>query len=85
MNETNFKKALKKAEKAEIQLNSACGDMAIILQPYFPDEISVLYQEADGFVVLHNTDTQGLQSNLNTPVIEVVENVKEDKRFYFPL
>lgn len=48
--------ALKRGDKAEQSLNSACGQMADLLQEFFEDDITVLYQQGDGFVICYDTD-----------------------------
>lgn len=78
-----FNKLLKNAENALSKLQSKQDDLCIFFQPYFDEEISVLYQDSDGFVILHNQDfIDKSRSNLNTPVKEVFENIKKDKNFY---
>lgn len=80
---TKFNKLLNQAKKAIIQLKSKEDSLAELFQPYFDDEISVLYQESDGFVVLHNTDCEDKNySNLNPGIKEVFENIQKDKNFY---
>ena len=56
-------------------MHSQCETMALMLQEFFDEEITVLWQESDGFVVLHD---MGNEKNLNTPVFEVIDAVKKD-------
>tara|TARA_R110000744_G_scaffold375669_1_gene489305 strand:+ start:567 stop:827 length:261 start_codon:yes stop_codon:yes gene_type:complete len=84
MNKQEFTRALKRATLAESKLHLACSDMAIFFQPYFKCEISVLYQESDGFVILYNTDTNDNQSYLNDPVEMALKNIQEDEGHYLP-
>jgi hypothetical protein len=80
---SNFNKLLSQANKAISNLKAKEDALANIFQPYFNDEISVLYQESDGFVVLHNTDCENENyANLNPGVKEVFENIQSDKNYY---
>ena len=78
-----FKTLLNNAQKAIIQLKSKEDDLLMFLQPYFNEEIAVLYQEADGFVVLYNRDIEDKSyANLNSGVEEVFKNIQKDENFY---
>ena len=80
---TKFNKLLKQANEAICNLKSKEDAIAELFQPYFNEQISVLYQESDGFVVLHNIDMEDKSySNLNSGVSEVFENIQYDKDFY---
>ena len=80
---TKFNKLLNQAEKAINNLKSKEDNLLIFFQPYFNEEIAVLYQEADGFVVLYNRDIEdSSHSNLNAGVKEVFENIISDANFY---
>lgn len=81
--EKEFKKLLKNANKAIMNLKSKEDYLAEFFKPYFDEEIHVLYQESDGFVILHNVDYHDRDhSNLNTGVIEAFKNIKADKNYY---
>ena len=84
MDKKKFSAALKKAQKCESMLKHACSDLEFIFQPYFSDEISVLYQPADGFVILHDTDMAcGWEcGNKNTGVKEAFECIQENPKHY---
>ena len=82
MNKNEFKKALKRGVTAESNISNACADMAIFFEPYFDCEIAVLHQMGDGFVILYNMDRHDNQANLNEPVINAFENIKEDEDYY---
>jgi hypothetical protein len=78
-----FNALLNNAKKAIMKLKSKEDDLLMFLQPYFNEEIAVLYQESDGFVVLFNMDNEDRNhSNLNSGVEEVFENIQKDKNFY---
>lgn len=78
-----FKTLLNNAQKAIMKLKSKEDDLLMFLQPYFDEEIAVLYQESDGFVVLYNRDIEDKSySNLNSGVEEVFENIQKDENFY---
>jgi hypothetical protein len=64
--------ALKKANKAEQELNSRCGVLAALLQPQFEEEITVLYQSGDGFVVCYEEDHRSAPANI--PIIEFIQD-----------
>lgn len=83
MKDSDFKKALKKAKNAENELDTACADMANYFESYFDDEITVLYQAADGFVILHNTENEDKNHNCeNESVEEAFKNIQKDKDYY---
>jgi len=78
-----FNKILKQANIAISNLKLKEDDLLIFFQPYFDEEIAVLYQEADGFVILYNRDIEdSSHSNLNEGVEEVFENIMSDANFY---
>jgi len=78
MKNTEFKKALKRANNAESKLKSSCDDLCLLFEPYFSCEISVLYQDADGFVILYDME----EGNLNEPVENAFKNICENKTYY---
>ena len=81
--EEKFKKILCNANKAISNLKDKEDIMSSFFQPYFDDEIFVMYQESDGFVVVHNVDHKDKNhSTLNSSVNEVFYNIKKDKNFY---
>jgi len=82
MDQNKLNTALKKAGKAEGELKAACDDIVNLFQPYFDEEIEVLHQMSDGFVILYNIDFEGIHSNLNDSVIHALENIKKDKDYY---
>lgn len=75
MNLRALNTAHRRAARAEREQHAQCEIMAAELQEFFDHEITVLFQESDGFVVLHNDDQF---ENCNTPVNEVVAAVKKD-------
>ena len=75
MNLRRFNSAHNKAVKANLHVDSQCGVMASELQEFFNEEIAVLYQSGDGFVVLHD-------GHQNTPVYDVITAVRKDKNTY---
>lgn len=77
-----IKELHKKAHKLESQLKSVCDSIAKEFQPFFPDDIDVFYQPSDGFVILHNIDSQTNYSNRNTSINEVIENIIKNKDYY---
>jgi hypothetical protein len=80
---TKFNKLLKQANKALSNLKSKEDELLMFFQPYFDEEIAVLYQESDGFVVLYNRDIEDRShSNLNSGVKEVFEKIQIDENFY---
>ena len=81
--ERKFKSLLKNANKALSNLKLNEDKLSIFFQPYFDEEIAVLYQESDGFVILHNKDVEDKSyANLNTGVKEVFETIQKDENFY---
>jgi len=83
MEERDFYRLLNQAQKAVNNLKSKEDNLSIFFQPYFDEEIFVLYQESDGFVILHNTDIDiPIYSNLNTGVNEAFENIMKNPNFY---
>lgn len=80
MNLKDFNKTVKKANKALGELNNYCGSLSMMFQPYFNEEISVMYQMGDGFVVVYETDC--FSAPKNDPIEEVFNNIKSDKNFY---
>ena len=87
MTNKEFQSALKKAYKCEQKLKSACVDLENIFQPYFNDEITVLYQNSDGFVILHDTELSLGRENgyKNTEVKHAFELIKNDKKHFLKL
>lgn len=85
MDKIEFKKLLSKAHKAESKLNAACSDLETFFSPYFPGEISVLYQPSDGFVVLYDIEKSVMENEAdkNEGVMEVFENILQNPRHYF--
>lgn len=77
MNEKLIKNALKKALHHYTKTQSFCDIISEELQPFFNEDISVLYQMGDGFVVLHEPK-RTYEGPLNTSVMSVVEFIKED-------
>ena len=76
----DIRKFLKIASKAKGQMDSACGNIASILQPFFKAEISVDFQPGDGFVVIWE---DGCFSALNNRAVEdVVGQIKDDPLFF---
>lgn len=84
MEKRKFIDALKRAYRCEANLKNACADLEIMFQPYFSDEISVLFQPSDGFVILHDTDIDMGQErgNKNTGVEEAFEYIQENPKHY---
>ncbi|WP_159522913.1 hypothetical protein [Sunxiuqinia indica] len=76
MDKRKFSTALRRAKKAESQLHGQCEIMASMLQEFFDDEITVLFQESDGFVVLHSDKNW---DSANTPIKEVISAIEKDK------
>ena len=85
MEKTEFKKLLSKAQKAEGKLNTACSNLETFFEPFFPGEISVLYQPSDGFVVLYDIEKSVMckDADKNEGVREVFENISLNPRHYF--
>lgn len=80
---TKFNKLSKSAYRSISNLKSKEDDLCDFFQPYFNEDIGVLYQEADGFVILHNRDCEDRsQSNLNTGIREAFTNIQKDENFY---
>lgn len=71
MDKKKFNTAHRRAKKAENEMVTQCGIMAGILQDFFDEEIEVLFQPGDGFVVLH-----GMMEN--TPVDDVIIAIQKD-------
>lgn len=69
-------KFLKIAIKAKGQMDSACGNIASILQPFFKEEISVDFQPGDGFVVIWEDGVFAAPHNL--PVDDAVRAIQKD-------
>lgn len=83
MNKRTFDALLKGANKAELKKIAYCSMMEEILQPFFPSEIFILFQESDGFVVCY-AGNKG-DAPCNEPIEAVFENIKADKTYYIPL
>ena len=85
MEKTEFKKLLSNAHKAEAKLNTACSNLEKFFEPFFPGEISVLYQPSDGFVVLYDIEksVMGNEADKNEGVKQVFENILLNPRHYF--
>jgi hypothetical protein len=80
---TEFNKLSKRANLAISNLKSKEDDLLEFFQPFFDEDIGILYQEADGFVILHNRDCDNKNySNLNTGIKEAFENIQKDENFY---
>lgn len=80
---TKFNNLIKKANKAIYELKAKEDDLLMFFQPYFDEEIGVLYQESDGFVILYNRDIEDqAYSNLNIGIEEAFENIQKDVSFY---
>ena len=77
----NINKLLKKADAGRATMESACGQIASTLQPFFSDEISVDFQPGDGFVVIWENES-GKFAPHNIPVGDVISKIKKD-RFAF--
>ena len=87
INKKEFNSKLKAAKKAEQRLNSACESLAALFEPYFNDEISVFWQQSDGFVILHNVGFSYNEDifnphSQNTSVIEAFENINKKPDYY---
>lgn len=83
MDKKEFEKLKNQAFKAITNLKSKEDKLASFFQPYFDDDISVLYQESDGFVVLHDTENSDkFQRNKNSGIKEVFENITKDSNYY---
>lgn len=83
MEKRKFNSTLRRAIRLENQLNGACDDLADMFQPYFDDDISVLYQSSDGFVILHNLDVDDKSNtNLNTGVKEAFDIISKDENHF---
>jgi len=72
MDTRTFQTALRRARKAERELHTQCSILTEMLQPFFSEEISVLFQPSDGIVVLHD------DANLNTQIEEVFNEITND-------
>lgn len=70
-----FKSLIKGAHKDNESLQSKCSTMAEMLQPYFPEDISVFIQPSDGLVVLHGDMT-------NSPICDVLYNIDTNPNYY---
>lgn len=75
-NNAEIKKLLKRAEKARLKMDTACGQIAIILQPFFNQEISVDFQPSDGFVVVWEDGVFNAPNNYT--VQRVIDLIKKD-------
>ena len=75
MNLRVFNTAHRRAVRAESEQCMQCEIMATELQEFFDEEITVFYQESDGFVVLYEIQSN---QNLNMHVDDVVAAVKKD-------
>jgi hypothetical protein len=75
MNLRALNTAHRRAAKAAREQHAQCEIMAAELQEFFDEDISVLYQESDGFVILHSTNDE---KNLNTHIDDVVAAIKKD-------
>ena len=84
MNRTIFEKQLKKAYIAESKLNAECAGLELLFRPYFTDEITVLYQPSDGFVILHDIDIPMGEMNgyKNTGVIEAFDYISKNPKHF---
>lgn len=79
MDKRKFAGAHRRAKNHLLKLDGACAEMAIMLQPYFDEEVHVLHQESDGFVVLHG------ENDWNTNVHDVIAAIEKDPDFFKPL
>lgn len=71
-----IQKFLKIAHTAKGQMDSACGNISRILQPFFNAEISVDFQPGDGFVVIWE---DGCFSAPNNKTVEdVILQINDD-------
>lgn len=83
MEKKEFEKLKNQAHKAISNLKSKEDDLLMFFQPYFYEEISVLYQESDGFMVLHDVDNSDkYQQNKNSGISEVFQNIQKDENYY---
>jgi len=71
----NYKSLINGAYKDSENLQSKCSVMAEMLQPYFPEDISVFIQPSDGLVVLHGDMT-------NSPICDVLYNIATNPNYY---
>ena len=78
MKKTKYDILKKRCMRAESNLTMATERMALELQPYFNEEINVLYQISDGFVVLL-VHSEGAD---NLPIDEVFKTINKHPRFY---
>ena len=74
---SNINKLLNDAERARCKMESACGKIASVLQPFFPEEISVDFQPGDGFVVIWEDGAFAAPNNV--PVMDALNKIKVDK------
>ena len=83
MNKKIYNTLKKKCINAESRLNLATESLAEKLQPYFKDEIDVLYQPSDGFVVLVLNDVPSHEeAPPNLPIDEVFKTITDKPDFY---
>lgn len=80
MKKSEFNRQLRLAKNAESKMYSACGSLAEMFQPFFNEEISVLSQPDDGFVIMYDQDNS--YAPVNEPVNEAFENIKNDQDYY---
>ena len=67
---------LKKAERLRQEKDAICDAIASELQPYFRHEITVDYQNGDGFVVIWQ-DSVFLPPN-NKNISDAIDDIKSD-------
>lgn len=80
MDKKLINRQLKLASKGESLMSNACGEIAIELQSYFDFDISVFFDEGDGFVVLWDAEDGNVP--INEAVEEVVKWIEKDPDHY---
>lgn len=76
MNTRKVKQAAARAEKLESRLHDQCSIIAMELQPFFAQEITVEFQSGDGLVVVWE-DNVHLAPN-NVPIQDILARLKKN-------
>lgn len=74
-----FKKIHDKANKASLQLKGCESELEAFFQPYFNEEIFVLYQEGDGFCIAYDVPDKAPK---NEPVTFALKNIDSNENYY---
>jgi len=77
-----FESVKNKLLKAKIALEDAVWELTEQVQPFFPDEITLLYQPSDGFVFIREQDSCQ-DAVLNICMDEVFDNISKNPKHYF--